>query len=152
MGNEHIQVYAEAHIQHAHASNVIATSTTPRSLARSSVVFPSVESTRRGRRIDTVFLEHAAGAGGRCLRTVFWGAASLSMPFLLFEQTQSAAVVGVFQLVSNLCAMLAMLTFGSISDRGGLQRRRLVTLGSLLALAVCSALLALAVSVDSPVS
>ena len=86
------------------------------------------------------------------LRTVFWGAASLSMPFLLFEQTQSAAVVGVFQLVSNLCAMLAMLTFGSISDRGGLQRRRLVTLGSLLALAVCSALLALAVSVDSPVS
>ena len=39
-------------------------------------------------------------AGWQCLRTVFWGAASLSMPFLLFEFTRSQLVVGVFQLVA----------------------------------------------------
>ena len=88
-------------------------------------------------------------AGWQCLRTVFWGAASLSIPFLLFEKSRSTILVGVFQLVSNLCAMLAMLTFGSISDRGGLRRRRAVAVGSLLALAICSALLVLVVTLES---
>lgn len=115
---------------------------------------PAVDEGNRGAAFLAIFRRRAVWtlAGWQCLRTVFWGAASLSMPFLLFKQTQSAALVGVFQLVSNLCAMLAMLTFGSISDRGGLQRRRAVAVGSLLALAVCSALLVLAVALESSVA
>ena len=115
---------------------------------------PAVDEGNRGTMFLAIFRRRAVWtlAGWQCLRTVFWGAASLSMPFLLFKQTRSAAVVGVFQLVSNLCAMLAMLTFGSISDRGGLRRRRAVTVGSLLALALCSALLVLAVELESSVA
>ena len=89
-------------------------------------------------------------AGWQCLRTVFWGAASLSMPFLLFEFTRSQLVVGVFQLVANLAAMAAMLTVGALSDRGGIRRRRTVTITSLAALALSSALLAISALLRSP--
>ena len=74
------------------------------------------------------------------LRTTFWGAASLAMPFLIKQLTDSDFTVGMFASASLVCGMIAMVVMGTISDRVG---RRKIILGSLAAIGVSSGLLAL---------
>ena len=53
----------------------------------------------------------------QCLRTTFWGACSMSVPFLISATGGSKALVGQYSLGSLSSAMLAMLLGGGLSDR-----------------------------------
>jgi MFS family permease len=74
------------------------------------------------------------------LRTVFWGAATLAVPFLVNELADIVAV-GVYSAVSLSAAMMAMLGVGAISD--AFDRRVIATI-CVLSLLVISLLLGLA--------
>ena len=91
-------------------------------------------------------------AGWQCLRTVFWGAASLAMPFLMHQYSAGdSRLVGVFVLVSQLSAAVAMLSFGALSDTHvPTVGRAPFVLPALLTLAASSAGLAAAAQTRSP--
>lgn len=76
------------------------------------------------------------------LRTCFWGAAVLAMPFLIHSITGSKLAVGWFTSVSLICGMVSMFVVGNISDRVG---RRRVVLASLTAIGLSSLMLAASV-------
>ncbi|MCY3800935.1 MAG: MFS transporter [Chloroflexi bacterium] len=74
------------------------------------------------------------------LRTTFWGAASLTMPFLMNELTGSKIAVSAFNTVSLVVGMASMIVVGAISDRIG---RRKIVMGCIAGIGISSALLAL---------
>ena len=74
------------------------------------------------------------------LRTTFWGAASLTMPFLINELTGSKIAVSAFNTVSLVVGMVSMIVVGAISDRIG---RRKIVMGCIAGIGISSALLAL---------
>ena len=73
------------------------------------------------------------------LRTTFWGAASLTMPFLMNELTGSKIAVSSFITVSLVAGMVSMIVVGAISDRVG--RRKIVPV-CIAGIGIASALLA----------
>ena len=73
------------------------------------------------------------------LRTTFWGAASLTMPFLMNELTGSKIAVSSFNTVSLVAGMVSMIVVGAISDRVG--RRKIVPV-CIAGIGIASALLA----------
>ncbi len=73
------------------------------------------------------------------LRTTFWGAASLAMPFLINELTGSKITTGFFQSASLVAGMISMLVVGAISDRIG---RRTIVMACIAGIGVASLLLA----------
>ncbi len=79
------------------------------------------------------------------LRTVFWGAATLSLPFLINALADKVAV-GVYSAVSLGAAMAAMLGVGVISD--GFDRR-VISTACILSLLAISLLLAVAARLAS---
>ena len=73
------------------------------------------------------------------LRTTFWGAASLTMPFLMHELTGSKIAVSAFNTVSLVVGMGSMIVVGAISDRVG---RRKIVMVCIAGIGIASALLA----------
>ncbi len=74
------------------------------------------------------------------LRTTFWGAASLTMPFLMNELTGSKIAVSSFNTASLVAGMASMIVVGAISDRVG---RRRIVLACIAGIGIASAFLAL---------
>ncbi len=73
------------------------------------------------------------------LRTCFYGAVVLAVPFLIHSLSGSTVAVGWFSSISLIFATVAMFVVGGISDRIG---RKRVVLASLPAIAVSSLMLA----------
>ena len=73
------------------------------------------------------------------LRTCFYGAAVLALPFLIHSLSGSPVAVGWFSSISLIFATASMFVVGSISDRIG---RKRVVLASVPAIAISSLMLA----------
>ena len=74
------------------------------------------------------------------LRTTFWGAASLTIPFLVHQLTDSKIAVSWFNTISLVVGMISMIVVGAVSDRIG---RRKIVLICIAGIGVASVLLAL---------
>ncbi len=77
----------------------------------------------------------------RYFPTVAWGAASLTLPLLIFRMAGTAGMVGTFSMVSLLCASLAQLATGRLIDRrtaGGDRSSRALVAPLALAILGCA--------------
>ena len=79
------------------------------------------------------------------LRTIFWGATTLALPFLI-NQLADKIAVGVYSAVSLAAAMVAMLGVGAISDSFD---RRVISAVCVVSLLASSLMLAVAAQVRS---
>ena len=67
------------------------------------------------------------------LRTTFWGAASLALPFLIKSLTGSNLAVGWFGGASMAAGVVAVLVMGPVSDRIGRRKAVLAGVGAMIA-------------------